>query len=111
MRWGLGFHTVEGCGRDIATGPPSDDLTLVHLHKVDFELALSRRQRFQARKWSQIDIENQWGWQNRIDNATELRAFWALDIDTGRPAESGRLWPIANGIKQALRWLSPLRRD
>lgn len=110
MRWGLGFHTVEGSGRDIATGQPSDDLTLAHLHKVDFELALSRRQRIRARKWSQIDIENRMGWQNRIDNEAELRAFWALDIDTDRPAESGRLWPIANGIKQALRWLSPLRR-
>jgi hypothetical protein len=103
MRWGLGFHGVEGCIGIIATGQPSDDLKLVHLHKVDFELALSRRQRIRARKWSQFDIENRLGWQNRIDNAAELRAFWALDVDTEKPAETGRLLPIPHSVKQALR--------
>ena len=111
MRWGIGFHTVEGIGNEIATGQPSDHLTLVHLHKVDFELALARQRRSRARKWSQIDIENREGWQNRIDDPAELRAFWELDIDTDRPADPGRLRPIANGIKQSLRLLSPRGSD
>jgi hypothetical protein len=103
----LGFHTVEGNGKDIATAPPAADLTLVHLHKVDFDLALSRRQRIRARKQSQIDIENRWGWQNRIDNAAELRAFWKLDADTNKFAKPDRLRPIADGIKEALRRVDP----
>jgi len=103
MGWSIGFHTVEGAAKEIAVGQPSEALTLLHLHKVDFELALGRLRRSRARKWSQIDIENRLGWQNRIDNAAEFRAFWEQDIDTGKPAEAGRLLPIANGIKQALR--------
>ena len=103
IHWSTGFHTVEGSVGEIANGQPSDALTLVHLHKVDFEMALARRRRIRARKWSQIDIEKRAGWQNRIDNATELRAFWEQDIDTGRPAEASQLLSIANGIKQALR--------
>jgi hypothetical protein len=102
LQWSIGFHTVEGSMREIATGQASNSLTLIHLHKVDFEMALARRRRIQARKWSQIDIDNQWGWQNRIDTAAQLRAFWEQDIDTGALAEAGRLLPFPNDFRQAL---------
>jgi hypothetical protein len=102
LRWAAGFHSVEGIGSDIAAGPSSDKLTLVHLHKVDFELALSRRRRILSRRWSQIDIDERWGWQNRIGTAVELHKFWELDIDTGRPAEPGQLRRIPSSIKQSL---------
>jgi hypothetical protein len=103
LQWAAGFHTVTGSSSKIATRRPSDALTLIHLHKVDFDLALTRLQRTRARKWSRLDIERRRGWQNRIDNAAELRGFWELDVDTEQPAEAGRLLPIAGGIKQALR--------
>jgi hypothetical protein len=102
LRWNRGFHSVRGVAEEIATDQPSETLTLIHLHKVDFELALSRRQRFRTRTWSQVDIENRWGWHNRIDSAAELRAFWKMDVDTNRLAEPDRLQPITDGIKEAL---------
>jgi hypothetical protein len=102
LRWSIGFHRIEGLANEIATGTPSDALTLVHLHKVDFELALSRLRRSRARKWSSIDIERSWGLQNQLATADELRTFWELDIDSCQPAAADRLVPIAQGVKEAL---------
>ena len=88
---------------EISHGAPCQSLALVHLHKADFDLALNRSRRSRARKWSQLDVENRQGWQNRIDDVTELRAFWESDSDTGNPLKPNRLTPIAPGIKEALR--------
>src|SRR5207237_2030675 len=96
------FHKTENAARAISTESPSRFLTLVHLHKADFNLALGRVRRSRARKWSQKDIDDKWGWQNRIDDAAELRSFWNLDADSEKPLAPGRLTPIAQGIKQAL---------
>jgi hypothetical protein len=103
MRWGAGFHRAEGCASEISVGKSADDLALVHLHRVDFGLALARLQRSRSRKWSQTDVENRLGWQNRLESAAELRAFWELDIDTGQLADPSRLLTIPDSIKQALR--------
>jgi hypothetical protein len=103
LRWEVGFHKTDGVAQEIATGAPSKFLALVHLHKADFDLALGRLRRSRARKWSQLDVEHQLGWQNRIDNVAGLRAYWGMDVDTEKPLESGRLEPIAHGIKEALR--------
>jgi hypothetical protein len=103
LRWAPGFHKVEGAGSEVSEGEPAKDLTLVHLHKVDFDLALARVRRSRARKWSKVDIEQRNGWQNRLESAAELRTFWELDVDTGQRANPDRLSPIAEEIKQALR--------
>lgn len=102
LRWEVGFHTTDNVALEIARGMPAQSLALVHLHKADFDLALGRARRSRARKWSQPDIEQRWGWQNRIDDVAELRAFWGMD-DAGSALESSRLGPIAPGIKEALR--------
>jgi hypothetical protein len=103
MRWGAGFHKAEGCASEISAGKPAEDLVLVHLHRVDFGIALARLQRNRSRKWSQPDIENRWGWQNRLDSAAELRAFWEVDSDTGQRADPPGLLLIPDSIKQAFR--------
>ena len=103
MRWEVGFHMTKEIAEEIASGPPSRFLTLVHLHKADFDLALGRSRRSRARNWSQFDVVHRLGWQNRIEDVTELRGFWERDGDTGKPLEPGRLEPIPPGIEQALR--------
>lgn len=103
MQWGIGFHGADGPAHAIAAAVPSPLLTLVHLHKVDFDLALARARRSRARKWSKPDIESRLGWQNRIEEASELRGFWQVDHDTGQPMLPGRLTEILPGIKEAFR--------
>ena len=103
LNWTFGFHSVEGTALEVAQASPSSTLALVHLHRADFALALGRSRRSAARKWSQFDVERRYGWQNRIDNSSELRAFWSRDLDTNGPLEAGRLVPIAPHLKAALR--------
>jgi hypothetical protein len=103
LRWGRGFHKAKGHVGRITTATPSPLLTLVHLHKVDFALALARSRRSAARKWSRLDLEQRYGWQNRITEETTLRAFWREDRDTGKPIRPDRLAPIPPDIKKALR--------
>jgi hypothetical protein len=101
LRWQIGFHMTDGVAQEIAEGTPS--LALVHLHRVDFDLALRRSRRSRAGNWSQFDVENRLGWQNRIEDAAELRAYWNSYGDTHQPLAPDRIVPIAPGIKQALR--------
>jgi hypothetical protein len=103
LRWEVGFHRTDKVEQDIATGPPSGALALVHLHRVDFDLALGRARRSRARRWSRRDFVLGLGAQNRIGEASELRAVWDKDNDTGEPLTTGRLQPIAEGLKEALR--------
>jgi hypothetical protein len=70
---------------------------------VDFALALARSRRSAARKWSRLDLEQRYGWQNRITEEATLRAFWREDRDTGKPIRPDRLAPIPPDIKKALR--------
>jgi hypothetical protein len=102
LRWEVGFHLTDGVAREIAEGPPSGLLALVHLHKVDFHLALGRLRRSRARKWSQTDIANGWGWQNRIEDEVELRAYWDGEGDTKEPLAPDQLVPIPLSIRRAL---------
>ena len=103
IQWDIGFHGAQGAAHAIAVAPPSPLLTLVHLHKVDFNLALSRARRSRARVWSKVDIEMRRGWQNRIEEASEFRGFWQQDHDTRQPLLPGRLTKIMPGIEEALR--------
>ena len=90
LAWNIGFHAVRGAGHEIACAEPSPVLTLVHLHKVDFDLALRKLRRSRARRWSERDVEKRWGWQNRLQDE-ELRAFMQGDEQLSSiPAEVRR---------------------
>jgi hypothetical protein len=103
LTWDLGFHKSTGVAANVAHGAPTSDLVLVHLKKIDFELALNRSRRARAKNWSEFDVKAQLGWQNRIQDVEELRAFWEKDGDTERPFAPGRLEPIPPDLKRALR--------
>ena len=94
LTWDLGFHLATGGAARIAAGPPSSSLALLHLHKVDFDLALRRSRRSLAKKWSWLDFELGFGSQNRIGQPDDLRVFWETDGDTGKPLAPGRLVSI-----------------
>jgi hypothetical protein len=102
LAWRPGFHSLEGRGQDIATGPPSDILMLAHLHKIDFQMAHRRLRRSRSRKWSERDIASRSGWQNRLENEEELRSFWHQDVDTGTPLDPARLSQVPGEVKRAL---------
>jgi hypothetical protein len=106
LRWEPGFHKTDmphSLIQSIATGAPSPLLVLVHLHKVDFNLALCRSRRARARKWSSFDLERRLGLQNYIDDVAELRAYWNMDAYTANPLDKAALEQIDEGVRQALR--------
>lgn len=102
LRWEVGFHRVEGFAREISLAEPSHALTLVHLHRADRELALRRLRRSRSRKWSQYDVQNHLGFQNRWDDKT-FYTFWNSDADTNQPLEPGRLSLIPPCLYAAFR--------
>ena len=102
LSWVHGFHRLAGPAAASAQLPISNALGLVHLHRVDFDLALGRTQRARMKRWSKADLDGGRGWQNRIEDAAKLRTFFATDVDTEQPLAPGRLRPIHPGVKRAL---------
>jgi len=100
LNWANGFHATEN---ELPSTDPTAPLTLVHLHRADFDLALGRLNRTRARRWAQLDVDNMYGWQNRLANEASLRDYWKHDIDANTPLAPGRLQPIPDLLKKALR--------
>lgn len=84
MHWGPGFHTSQ----NVPDGHPrATDLILLHLHKVDFKMALSRHQASAQLDWSAKDLDAEAGWQNRLIDETQLKQWFEANIDnTDEPA-------------------------
>jgi hypothetical protein len=101
MQWSVGFHHVEDIARDISIAQPARGLTLLHLHRLDFDLAMGRLRRSRARRWSQTDIDGGLGWQNRVEDE-KFRVFWKMHSDTGKPFEAGQLTLIPPDVRGAL---------
>ena len=67
MNWHGGLHSrVDGLTAD------DPALYLIHLHRVDYDLCLSRHHQRISLSWNQRDVDENWGYQNRI---TEAEAF------------------------------------
>jgi hypothetical protein len=76
LNWICGFH-------DIVADPTIDvcfganvPLTLLHMHRVDFELCRQRHLRNAQRKWSSADFEGGVGVQNRLVAEEELQRWF-----------------------------------
>jgi hypothetical protein len=95
MTWEPGFHNPEPNTLG-STRRPDPGLALVHLKKVDLDLARERTVRSAARKWSQTDVDAARGWQNRIEDEGALRRFFVNSMDTGQPAN---LVPIPEWLR------------
>jgi hypothetical protein len=72
ISWEPGFHSrVDG---EMRLDP---DLYLIHLHRLDYELALARHRRWTDRTWETEDLEQGWGTHNRVvDEADFERWFY-----------------------------------
>lgn len=75
-----GFHTLVR-KRDRRKAP-EPDLTLVHLHKIDFEFAVARHEDIRNRNWNREARERREGRQYLIETREELAAWFARSVDT-----------------------------
>ena len=71
IRHGLGFHNLVG---DFVA--PFDRLALVHLKKVDVDLALTRHRRYASRDWCPQDVADGIGRHQRIVDPERLRRYF-----------------------------------
>ena len=90
-RWDNGFHS---CYIDMGGGqyeplriPREPSLLLVHLHKVDYQIAAKRWRRTSSRVWNEADKQGWSGLQNRFRDESQLRDWWYRSVDNaGRAA-------------------------
>jgi hypothetical protein len=72
MRWDPGFHAREDGRMQL-----DPDLFLIHLHRMDYEICLTRHRYRQRRAWNEHDLAEGWASHNRItDEADFARWFY-----------------------------------
>jgi hypothetical protein len=71
LNWEIGFHEVRNL--DSAA---DQDLMLIHLHKLDFDLCWATSFERARLKWPQEDILTNRGWQNRITDIDKFRDYY-----------------------------------
>jgi hypothetical protein len=90
LEWCLGFHDAEGT----AALPPDPRLLLLHLHRVDYDSCRDRHLSRLARKWSEKDLAQGYGLQNRLVAAQEFDQWFYHPEQTSAFMEPLRLQPI-----------------
>jgi hypothetical protein len=80
LTWSDGFHTV--CGQ---VNMPDNHLHLVHLHRMDFDLAWAKCQDTAKRKWNPEDAASGAGYQNRFTDVREFESWFYRDFHDGKP--------------------------
>lgn len=87
LHWRPGFHSCEEGNRD-----PDPNLYLVHLHRMDYDLCLAKHRRVSRWRWSEIDLDRGWGYQNRITSPEEFdRWFYEDSHDPKEPMRIERI--------------------
>jgi hypothetical protein len=80
MHWHGGLHSrVDG------QTSPDPALYLIHLHRVDYEICLQRHQQRMSRPWNKRDVDEAWGYQNRITEAARFERWFYEDSCAGVP--------------------------
>lgn len=69
LQWCIGFHTCKNMSII------SHDLLMVHLHRVDFKTSMARNSE-RINNLCQHAVEKKWGWQNFIQNETDMKKFF-----------------------------------
>jgi hypothetical protein len=69
--WPLGYHTIPGEQPNI-----NEDLTLFHLHRMDFKIAKEKALNNSRKNWNKPDYDNLWGKQNRICDENEFNDYF-----------------------------------
>jgi hypothetical protein len=71
LNWEIGFHEVRNLELNV-----DNDLMLIHLHKLDFDLCWEKSFERSRLKWPHEDIINNSGWQNRITDIDKFRDYY-----------------------------------
>lgn len=96
LQWGQGFHSViRGLKEPPARRP---ELLLLHLHKIDFDIARRKHNRTARRNWSKTDRDRRRGYQNAISDPNELWEWFGKNIDA--PNRDAPFVEIPNDIKE-----------
>jgi hypothetical protein len=82
MHWHGGMH-ARADGRTA----PDDRLHLIHLHRMDYEICLARHRARASVSWNERDINEGWGYQNRIVEADAFERWFYGDSSGGVPVE------------------------
>jgi hypothetical protein len=83
LEWAPGFHTIENIPE--TSKVIIKDLILIHLHRMDFDLAWQKCQYLSTQKWGTECIEKGAGYQNRISDIKEFEEWFYNDFHDGRP--------------------------
>jgi hypothetical protein len=71
LNWDIGFHEVLDLESNY-----DNDLLLIHLHKLDFDLCWKTSFERARLKWPLEDIINNRGWQNRFTDIDKFRDYY-----------------------------------
>ena len=86
MHWHGGLHVrVDGQTRD----DPS--LYLIHLHRVDYDICHARHRQRVSGPWNQRDLDENWGYQNRITEAEPFERWFYEDSCSDTPIQIERI--------------------
>jgi hypothetical protein len=101
--WTNGFHKVTGVGDygpNLADPEPDPALLLIHLHKMDYNIARGRLTSTAARTWNRPDTVGTAGFQNRFKTEEGLKTWWFKSVDD--PELTAPLVPIPDAIKDII---------
>ena len=76
----VGFHEATNLVHPFA----DEKLVMIHLKRIDFELLKIKTFETAQRNWSEQDIINKWGFQNRFQQEEQLNEWW---IEKAGPLE------------------------
>ena len=93
MLWHGGLHArVDGLTRE----DPS--LYLIHLHRMDYDICLSRHCQRTSQPWNQHDLDRGWGYQNRIIEPAHFHRWFYQDSSGGVPINVERIPEYWRGL-------------
>jgi len=93
MFWHGGLHArVDGLTND----DPS--LYLIHLHRVDYDTCLARHHQRTSWMWNKRDLDEGWGYQNRITEAEPFLHWFYKESCSGMPINVERIPDYWRGL-------------
>ena len=82
MFWHGGMHhRVDGQTHE------DPNLYLLHLHRMDYDICLARHQQRMAQPWNKRDVDENWGYQNRIVDTEQFHHWFYNDSCSNIPIQ------------------------
>jgi hypothetical protein len=93
MHWHGGMHRrVDGLTAD------DPRLYLIHLHRVDYDMCLLRHQQRMSHAWNQRDVDEHWGYQNRIVDPEAFHSWFYHDSCGPEPVRIEKIPSAFKGL-------------